>query len=116
MKPAVAARPVDGSKADEFDAIKRRIHNKLVDKLDLTKVGELEGEVLRREIRMVVEHLCDSEETFLNRNPAHQHGRECKQTKHPAKPAVVRASVKDFDHQVNQADNHQHDENGANYP
>jgi len=24
--------------------------------------------VLRREIRMVVEHLCDSEETFLNRN------------------------------------------------
>ena len=68
MKPAVAARPADGSKADEFDEIKRRIHNKLVDKLDLTKVGELEGEVLRREIRMVVEHLCDSEETFLNRN------------------------------------------------
>ncbi|MAR13866.1 MAG: pilus assembly protein CpaF [Blastopirellula sp.] len=68
MKPAVAPRAVDGSKSEEFDAIKRRIHNKLVDKLDLTKVGELEGEVLRREIRMVVEHLCDSEETFLNRN------------------------------------------------
>ena len=26
------------------------------------------GEVLRREIRLVVEHLCDTEETFLNRN------------------------------------------------
>ena len=53
--------------ASEFEALKRRIHTKLVDKLDLTKVGELEGEVLRREIRLVVEHLCDTEETFLNR-------------------------------------------------
>jgi pilus assembly protein CpaF len=28
----------------------------------------LEGEVLRREIRLVVEHLCDTEDTYLNRN------------------------------------------------
>ena len=50
--------------------IKRRIwHTKLVDKLDLkTRVGELEGEVLRREIRLVVEHLCDTEDTYLNRS------------------------------------------------
>ncbi len=52
----------------EFDNIKRRIHTKLVDKLDLSRVGELEGDVLRREIRLVVEHLCDTEDTFLNRN------------------------------------------------
>ncbi len=52
----------------EFENIKRRIHTKLVDKLDLSRVGELEGEVLRREIRLVVEHLCDTEDTFLNRN------------------------------------------------
>ena len=45
-------------------ALKRRIHSKLVDKLDLTRVGELEGDVLRREIRLVVEHLCDTEDTF----------------------------------------------------
>lgn len=51
-----------------FDELKRRIHGKLVDKLDLTKVGELQGDVLRREIRMVVEHLCDGEGTLLNRN------------------------------------------------
>src|SRR5689334_14995032 len=55
-------------KAAEFENIKRRIHTKLVDKLDLSRVGELEGEVLRREIRLVVEHLCDTEDTFLNRN------------------------------------------------
>lgn len=61
-------RSADAGRADEFDKLKRRIHSKLVDKLDLTKVSELEGEVLRREIRLVVEHLCDTEETFLNRN------------------------------------------------
>src|SRR5437667_2787597 len=68
MKPlATAGRTADAAKADEFDQLKRRIHNKLVDKLDLNRVGELQGDVLRREIRLVVEHLCDTEETFLNR-------------------------------------------------
>ena len=55
-------------KEAEFENIKRRIHTKLVDKLDLSRVGELEGDVLRREIRLVVEHLCDTEDTFLNRS------------------------------------------------
>src|ERR1041384_7217103 len=54
-------------KAVEFENLKRKIHGKLVDKLDLSRVGELAGDVLRREIRLVVEHLCDTEETFLNR-------------------------------------------------
>jgi pilus assembly protein CpaF len=66
MKPTTL-RPED-SKSAEFDNLKRRIHGKLVDKLDLTRVGELEGDVLRREIRLVVEHLCDTEDTLLNRN------------------------------------------------
>jgi len=52
----------------EFEKLKQRIHSKLVDKLDLSHVGDLEGEVLRREIRLVVEHLCDTEDTFLNRS------------------------------------------------
>jgi pilus assembly protein CpaF len=55
-------------KEAEFETIKRRIHGKLVDKLDLSRVGEMEGDVLRREIRLVVEHLCDTEDTYLNRN------------------------------------------------
>jgi pilus assembly protein CpaF len=60
------ARPGD-SKETSFEQLKQRIHGKLVDKLDLSRVGEMEGEVLRREIRLVVEHLCDSEDTLLNR-------------------------------------------------
>jgi pilus assembly protein CpaF len=55
-------------KESSFDELKQRIHGKLVDKLDLSRVGELEGDTLRREIRLVVEHLCDSEDTLLNRN------------------------------------------------
>ena len=58
----------DSSKNEEFENLKRRIHGKLVDKLDLNKVGELQGDTLRREIRLVVEHLCDTEDTLLNRS------------------------------------------------
>jgi len=61
-------RPTEESKSVEFENLKRRIHGKLVDKLDLTRVGELAGDVLRREIRLVVEHLCDTEDTLLNRS------------------------------------------------
>ena len=60
--------PGEKTSASEFEELKRRIHSKLVDKLDLTRVGELEGDALRREIRLVVEHLCDTEDTLLNRN------------------------------------------------
>ena len=66
--PQSPARSAESAKAEEFDQLKRKIHTKLVDKLDLNKVGELQGDVLRREIRLVVEHLCDTEETFLNRS------------------------------------------------
>ena len=67
MKTATL-RNAEDNKSVEFENLKRRIHGKLVDKLDLTRVGELEGDVLRREIRLVVEHLCDTEDTLLNRN------------------------------------------------
>jgi len=65
---ASAAQSGGKDREAEFDKLKQRIHSKLVDKLDLSHVGDLEGEVLRREIRLVVEHLCDTEDTFLNRN------------------------------------------------
>ncbi len=65
---AYATRTSEVSKEVEFENLKRRIHGKLVDKLDLTRVSELEGDTLRREIRLVVEHLCDTEDTLLNRN------------------------------------------------
>lgn len=55
-------------KESSFEDLKQRIHGKLVDKLDLSRVGEMDNDTLRREIRLVVEHLCDSEDTLLNRN------------------------------------------------
>jgi len=61
-------RPQPDAKKGSFEDLKQRIHGKLVDKLDLSRVGELEGDTLRREIRLVVEHLCDSEDTLLNRS------------------------------------------------
>ncbi|HEY5311769.1 MAG TPA: CpaF family protein [Pirellulales bacterium] len=61
-------RAGEKSPETDFEELKRRIHSKLVDKLDLNRVGELEGDVLRREIRAVVEHLSDAEDTLLNRN------------------------------------------------
>ncbi|QDU76065.1 Putative conjugal transfer protein [Bremerella volcania] len=67
MRSAATDPKASNSKQAEFENLKRKIHGKLVDKLDLSKIGELEGEVLRREIRLVVEHLCDTEETLLNR-------------------------------------------------
>ena len=63
---AVANRP-ESTRTSQFEEIKRRIHGKLVDKLDLSRVGDLTGDVLKREIRVVVEHLCDAEDTLLNR-------------------------------------------------
>ena len=56
-----------GQGAKSFEELKRLIHGKLVDKLDLSRVSDLEGETLRREIRLVVEHLCDTENPLLNR-------------------------------------------------
>ena len=67
QKLATPLRPAD-PKESNFEELKQRIHSKLVDKLDLSRVGELEGDTLRREIRLVVEHLCDTEDTLLNRN------------------------------------------------
>ena len=58
--------PVMDQKQAEFENLKQRIHAKLVDKLDLRSLGDLKGEVLRREIRLVVEHLCDTENALIN--------------------------------------------------
>src|SRR5258707_1305990 len=50
-----------------FDELKKVIHNKLIDKLDLSKVSDLGADTLHREIRLVVERLCDTENPMLNR-------------------------------------------------
>ncbi len=67
--PSATRAPRAGESAvGDFDELKRLIHGKLVDKLDLSRLGDLEGDTLRREIRLVVEHLCDTENPLLNRS------------------------------------------------
>ncbi len=64
----MVALPKSRSNSNDFEALKEHIHGKLVEKLDLTRISELEGDSLRREIRVVVEHLCDTENPLLNRS------------------------------------------------
>jgi pilus assembly protein CpaF len=63
----VSMAGTDRQGTKSFEELKRIIHGKLVDKLDLSRVSDLEGETLRREIRLVVERLCDTENPLLNR-------------------------------------------------
>jgi len=58
---------MDRQGTKSFEELKRIIHGKLVEKLDLSRVSDLEGDTLRREIRLVVERLCDTENPLLNR-------------------------------------------------
>src|SRR5487761_1770887 len=69
MAKSLPANPRPGERTPEsnFEDRKRLIHGKLVDKLDLSRVSDLEGDTLRREIRLVVERLCDTENPLLNR-------------------------------------------------
>ena len=52
----------------EYEQLKQRIHQKLIGKLDLSRVSDLENENMKREVRLVVERLCDGENNFLNRS------------------------------------------------
>lgn len=49
------------------EQLKRIILQKLVDKLDPSRVHGLEADALRREVRLVVERICDSENPWLSR-------------------------------------------------
>src|SRR5271155_1572090 len=63
----MSQQTADRAAGKNFEELKRLIHGKLVDKLDLSRVSDLAGDTLRREIRLVVERLCDTENPLLNR-------------------------------------------------
>jgi pilus assembly protein CpaF len=62
-----AAKAVDPA-AEQFEVLKRHIHMQLVDRLDMKRLNEMDPKTLRNEIRIIVEHLCDTENPLLNRN------------------------------------------------
>src|SRR5260221_5390448 len=63
----LSASPNGGAGNKSFDDLKRHIHSKLVEKLDFTRVKDLQSDALRKDIRRVIEHLCDTENPLLNR-------------------------------------------------
>jgi len=62
--PSMGGSPGNGR---NYEELKRQIHAKLVERLDFTRVRDLASDALRRDIRRVVEHLCDTENPLLNR-------------------------------------------------
>src|SRR5665811_196944 len=57
---SVAGAP-SGAGTKNYDELKRQIHGKLVERLDFSRVKDLNSDALRRDIRRVIEHLCDTE-------------------------------------------------------
>ncbi len=62
-----AAKEIDPAQ-EQYEALKRHIHMRLVDRLDMNRIAEIDPKTLRNEIRGVVEQLCDTENPLLNRN------------------------------------------------
>src|SRR5262245_22175054 len=56
-----------GGGSKNYDELKKQIHARLVERLDFTRVKDLASDALRRDIRRVIEHLCDTENPLLNR-------------------------------------------------
>ena len=66
-KKSDAAKEVDPAQA-QYKALKSHIHMRLVDRLDMNRIAEIDPKTLRNDIRGVVEQLCDTENPLLNRN------------------------------------------------
>lgn len=55
--------PLKSAEAETGSELSRRISQKLIEQLDLSKVGELDAAVLERELRAAAGSLCDQEST-----------------------------------------------------
>ncbi len=67
-KPAAPKAPAAAmDKQDQFNELKQRLHRKLVDQIDMTRMVGDERE-LRAQVREIVEGLCEQENTLLNFN------------------------------------------------
>ncbi len=56
-----------GSNSKSLDDLKRIIHTKVVDNLNLSGAKNVQSEALRRDVRRVVEQVCDAENPLLIR-------------------------------------------------
>ena len=71
VKPSAPAAPVKAKaskeKVEQFNTLKMRLHRKLIEQLDLTRMAG-DDEAIRGQVREIVAHLADQENTLLNFN------------------------------------------------
>jgi hypothetical protein len=71
--PRLAPAPIErvrrrrAGQADPFQELKTRIHRRLVDRLDLSKLAELPEDEVRRQVRRITDSLLTLESTPLSR-------------------------------------------------
>lgn len=56
------------NKTKEFEVLKMRIHQKLVDKLDMSRISNSQSDTFRKELRVIIERIYDNEDMMLNRS------------------------------------------------
>jgi pilus assembly protein CpaF len=61
----VQTAPVVNERTAQFDALKVRIHQQLVDRLDVQNLRSLPPDTVRAEVRVLVRELCQSEKGLL---------------------------------------------------
>ena len=60
------AAPVRGEREIYFEKMKVRIHQQLVERLDVQNLKSLPPDVVRQEVRALIRELCESERGLLN--------------------------------------------------
>src|SRR3954466_15287004 len=60
------AAPVRGEREIYFEKMKVRIHQQLVERLDVQNLKSLPPETVRQEVRSLIRELCESERGLLN--------------------------------------------------
>jgi pilus assembly protein CpaF len=58
--------PPEAAAASEAEALRARIHRKLLDRLDLAQVLSEDSDVVREEVKALVGELCDEEDVLLD--------------------------------------------------
>src|SRR5213075_2608410 len=67
MSPVLPAAQ-QSERQQYFNALKVRIHQRLVERLDMQNIRTLPPDVVRAEVRVLVKELCQSEKGLINSN------------------------------------------------
>src|SRR5208282_2042520 len=65
-RPAPQMAPIVNERTVHFDQLKVRIHQQLVERLDVQNLRSLPPDTVRAEVRVVIKELCQSERSLLS--------------------------------------------------